>query len=647
MFTFKKIAKSADSLWVKITLPIVTSVILFLGVVVFVQLPETYNALLNKRKEALRDATDIAWNTLNFYNEKQLNGEISKQEAQEYAIKSISQIRFGASGKDYFWIMDYHPNMIMHPYIPELNGRDMRDHQDAKGKKFFIDMISETKKTGSAYIPYYWQWQDDKNKIYAKISYVKRFKPWKWIIGTGAYINDIDEDAIQQTQKMFLATLGVLSIISILSFLSIKRSVQASAIISKNEATLREIFQQSKELMIILDLNGSILQANKAVLDMSQFSNHQILNCKLEDVFPDIDLESTEAIKKAVNNASTGSSSSFDMKLIAGNKKSTYLKVTITPINDDEGKPIFIFANGINLTDINIAFEQLEELNANLEARVAERTNELELSLENLQNTQDQLVQSEKMAALGGLVAGVAHEINTPLGLGVTNATFLQEQAAKIKTAYEEGKFTKGEFEVFLDNCEEATRSMLVNLRRGADIIRSFKQVAVDQTNESLRTITLSEYLDEVMLSLKPSYKNSGHIVKTECPEDIIITTYPGLLMQIISNLTMNSLIHAFSDIDSGHITIKVSKENEKIKLVYSDDGVGLTQEQQAKIYDPFFTSKQAAGGTGLGMHIVYNIVTQKLCGSIHLESSPGQGVCFTITIPEHNDNAVCNSATA
>ncbi len=244
------------------------------------------------------------------------------------------------------------------------------------------------------------------------------------------------------------------------------------------------------------------------------------------------------------------------------------------------------------------------------------------------------------MAALGGLVAGVAHEINTPLGLGVTNATFLQEQAAKIKKAYEEGKFTKGEFEVFLNNCEEATRSMLVNLRRGADIIRSFKQVAVDQTTESSRTINLNEYLDEVMLSLKPSYKNSGHIVKTECPGDIIITTYPGLLMQIISNLTMNSLIHAFSGIESGHITIKAAKENEKIKLIYSDDGIGLTPEQQAKIYD-LFTSKQASGGTGLGMHIVYNIVTQKLCGSIHLESSPGQGsvllsLFLNITTTQH-----------
>ncbi|WP_320174262.1 cache domain-containing protein [Maridesulfovibrio sp.] len=636
---FKKIAKIADSLWVKITIPIVSSVILFLGVVVFVQLPETYNALLNKRKEALRDATDIAWNTLNFYHEKQLRGEMSESEAQENAIKSISEIRFGASGKDYFWIMDYHPHMVMHPYVSKLNGENVTNYQDAKGKKLFIEMVSETKKTGTAYIPYHWQWQDDKNIIYAKISYVKRFKPWKWIIGTGAYIHDIDENAIQQTQKMFLATLGVLSIISLLSFLSIKRSVQASSIISKNEATMREIFQQSKELLIILDMDGSILQANKAVLEMSKLSTPQIFNCKLEDIFPNIDQESAETIKKAVKNAGNGSSSSFDMKLIADNNTRTYLKVTITPINDDEGETIFIFANGINLTDINIAFEQLEELNANLEARVAERTHELKLSLENLQNTQDQLVQSEKMAALGGLVAGVAHEINTPLGLGVTTATFLEEQVSKIKEAYEEGKFTKGEFEVFLNNCEEATRSMLVNLRRGADIIRSFKQVAVDQTNESLRTINLNEYLEEVMLSLKPSYKNSGHIVKTDCPADIIITTYPGLLMQIISNLTMNSLIHAFSGIDSGHITIAASKESEKIKIIYSDDGIGLTQEQQAKIYDPFFTSKQAAGGTGLGMHIVYNIVTQKLRGSIQLESSPGQGVCFTIIIPEHNDS--------
>ncbi|GKT29942.1 cache domain-containing protein, partial [Aduncisulcus paluster] len=178
----------------------------------------------------------------------------------------------------------------MHPYVSELNGVDVTDHQDANGKKLFIEMISKTEKTGAAYVPYHWQWQDDKTKIYAKISYVKRFQPWEWIIGTGAYIHDIDENAIQQTKKCFLRHWEYLASSPYSHFYPSK-------------ATLREIFQQSKELLIILDLDGSIRQANKAVLEMSQLSAHQILTYNLTDIFPGIDQESTENIKKAVNNA--------------------------------------------------------------------------------------------------------------------------------------------------------------------------------------------------------------------------------------------------------------------------------------------------------------------------------------------------------
>ena len=278
--------------------------------------------------------------------------------------------------------------------------------------------------------------------------------------------------------------------------------------------------------------------------------------------------------------------------------------------------------------------QELRTLNESLEQIVSDRTLKLRESLEHLQQTQEQLVQAEKMAALGGLVAGIAHEINTPVGIGVTAASYLNEQTVTLRGGFEKGELTESKFAEYLSSAEESARTILINLKRAAELITSFKQVAVDQIREEQRSFNLQEYLQEILLSLRPKFKHTGYRIKLQCPENLVMENLPGVLMQVITNLVMNSLIHGFRNRKSGTITINVTGDDHVVNILYRDDGVGMTEEQVKKVYDPFYTTRRTEGGTGLGMHIVYNLVTRTMGGTIICSSEPEKGTVFTITIP-------------
>ncbi|WP_066054386.1 sensor histidine kinase [Robertmurraya korlensis] len=300
----------------------------------------------------------------------------------------------------------------------------------------------------------------------------------------------------------------------------------------------------------------------------------------------------------------------------------------------------FIFAQAFLLSiKFSKAFRSVEELSlkqakwsTELEKTVQERTLNLQVTLEDLQLTQKQLVESEKMAALGALVAGVAHEINTPVGVSVTANSFLQQKTKEMLNVLEENKLKKSDLTGYLSAANESTQIISNNLKRASELVKGFKQVAVDQTSEVKREFGVKGYLEEIIFSLGPSMKSSHVDVKLEVSEDILITSYPGVFSQIFTNLIINSLTHAFNK-DKGTILIKVTKTSQLI-LEYRDNGKGMLPEVKKKIFDPFFTTNRANGGTGLGMHIVYNLVTQTLGGTITCESMHNEGTTFMINLP-------------
>ena len=245
-------------------------------------------------------------------------------------------------------------------------------------------------------------------------------------------------------------------------------------------------------------------------------------------------------------------------------------------------------------------------------------------------------MQAEKLAALGGLVAGVAHEINTPVGITLSAATHLEAETIKADRAYQAGELTEEGLADYFATARQATQLMTLNSQRAAELIQSFKQVAVDQTGGEQRTFELATYIDEVLLSLRPRLKKSHIAIHIECPAKLTLDSLPGAFSQLLTNLIMNSLIHAFAPNQPGHIDIiaKTNPTGDRVELIYRDDGCGIPPELHTKVFEPFFTTQRSNGGSGLGLHIVHAIVTQSLKGSLTLTSALGQGTTFTLVVP-------------
>jgi two-component system NtrC family sensor kinase len=276
-----------------------------------------------------------------------------------------------------------------------------------------------------------------------------------------------------------------------------------------------------------------------------------------------------------------------------------------------------------------------------LERAVHERTAMLEqqnaalnTAMLALKDAQSELVRQEKLASLGRLVAGVAHEINTPLGICVTATSHLVQELKLTREELAAGAMTEDSLQQFLDIVDQSLRIMTTNTQRAAALVRSFKQVAVDQSSDAIRSFNLRTYLGEVLLSLQPKLKGRPVKVAVDCAPDIVLDSFPGAVSQIVTNMLMNSLVHGFEREQAGNIVISAALDNDTVVLDYSDDGAGMDAETLAKLFDPFFTTRRGSGGSGLGAHILYNLVTGPLGGTVKVESAPGQGLRYHLRFP-------------
>ncbi len=281
------------------------------------------------------------------------------------------------------------------------------------------------------------------------------------------------------------------------------------------------------------------------------------------------------------------------------------------------------------------AQEEIRHLNENLEKKVEERTLALKKSMEKLERTQEYLIESEKLASLGGLVAGVAHEINTPVGLSLTGITHFSDITKKLKEDYEKENLSEDEFVKYIKVSNNLAHTIQINLEKTAELVKSFKQVAVDQSMEEIREVLIDEYIEQIVTSLQSKLKQYKVNVSINCPKKLVISTYPGYISQILTNLIINSLMHGFTDDKNDkNITIEVEAlEENSICIIYKDNGKGIKKENIKKIYDPFFTTNREGGGTGLGLNIIYGIINKKLNGTISCESQEGNGVKFVIVL--------------
>lgn len=289
------------------------------------------------------------------------------------------------------------------------------------------------------------------------------------------------------------------------------------------------------------------------------------------------------------------------------------------------------------------AEKEIRTLNETLENKVKERTKELEeaneeleISMEKLKQTQDTLIETEKMASLGELVAGVAHEINTPIGLSLTGITHFISTSNKISKLYENDELSEEDFQNFIDTSKELAKSININLEKTANLVKSFKQVAVDQSSDGKREFELVEYINEILISLNNITKKTKISINIDAPKEVNLNGYPGVISQIFTNLIMNTIKHGYEKNEVGKIDIIIKENDENkeyVNITYKDYGHGISQENLAKIFNPFFTTKRDDGGSGLGLSIIYNLITTKLNGTIHCNSVENEGTTFEISI--------------
>ena len=299
---------------------------------------------------------------------------------------------------------------------------------------------------------------------------------------------------------------------------------------------------------------------------------------------------------------------------------------------------------------------ELQAQSEGLEATVQERTQSLERevadrklaeiavmnerdraesALTDLLSTQNHLVQAEKMAALGRLVAGAAHELNTPLGVSVTVASHISDSAKVLETAFASGGLKRRDVAKYLTEVSESCDLLSTNLLRAAELVQSLRQVAADQASDERRHFELGKCLLDTITSLAPVWRKPGHRVDVVCSTPIELYSHPGVISQIVTNLVTNSVVHGFEPNQAGYLRIEATlSASDFIEIRYTDNGKGIAREARGMVFEPFFTTRRNSGSTGLGLHIIYNLVVSKLCGCIDLDSQDGIGVCFVIRFP-------------
>lgn len=403
----------------------------------------------------------------------------------------------------------------------------------------------------------------------------------------------------------------------------------------ESEAKYQTLFEFSTNAMLILE-NEVIAECNTAAVSMLGFENRDdLIGLKPSDISPEFQPDgnrSEEAINKVIQNAYSSGGTRFEWyhKLQDGRIMPVDISLTHIPNNNKRT----LHAIWTDISAQKNAEKEIQNLNKVLKQRVDTQSKALEYSKELIEDTQEKLVISEQKAYLSDLIPGISHEINTPMGVSVTTASYLQKTLSTIIRKFKNNELTKGEFLRFLEDAEIASSTVLSNLDRAASLIFSIKDISTDQVSESKRLFNFRKYLDEILLSLHNELKRSPFKVQIECPDALNISSYPGIFSQIFTNFIMNSLHHGFKEKSSGNIHIHVDIKGAHLLIEYADDGGGMDADTLSNVFEPFFTTRRTEGNSGLGMHITYTLITEKLGGSIRAMSRPNEGVRFYIEIP-------------
>lgn len=400
-----------------------------------------------------------------------------------------------------------------------------------------------------------------------------------------------------------------------------------NAEVEAREALYRDLVENVDEIIYSLDEKGGITSLNRAFeLLLERDRAHVVGMNMIYLAAKDNQEEMVRQKFKYINEFHEKVIFNYRATDVRGNVR--YFKITWIPQLDEYGQLKQIIGTQTEITELINAQASLRRLHEAEKRKLESIVDEKSVALTNVL---DELIEKEKLASLGHLVSGVSHEINTPLGVSVLANSYLEKESKETHRKLESGALTYDDLTAHLAKVDETTAILNTNLSRAVALVKSFKEIAVRQNIEAKETFNMREAIDMVMLSLKHEYKNRPIVFHIDCPPDLMLNTYPGAISQILTNLVMNALNHAYDKQDKGTISISLRTADSTATLVFEDDGKGMAQEIADRIFEPFFTTNRGKGGSGLGMNIVYNIVTGQLDGRIKCETSPGKGTKYEI----------------
>ncbi|HEY4080069.1 MAG TPA: ATP-binding protein [Burkholderiaceae bacterium] len=399
--------------------------------------------------------------------------------------------------------------------------------------------------------------------------------------------------------------------------------------------------------IIATDLQGRITVFNEGARRMVQFSEKQMLgqcptqlhlHSELEERADELETELGERLSGFEVLVAQAKRHALETRVWSYIRQDGFqiaVSLTMSRVTSRSGELLGYLGIARELTAQRQAESQLRELNALLETRVSLRTAELSAARNHLQRAHDELVRSEKMAALGSLVAGVAHELNSPLGNCVTTASTLESRTREALKALEDGTLRRSSLEAFLEDVGTSADILMRSLNHAEELVQHFKQVSADQVSARRREFELGTTVNEALTVLRPRLRGTPYKVECDIRVSRPLDSYPGPLSQIVSNLVQNALLHAFAGRELGRLLIRARDlDAEHVELIVQDDGVGMSEEVRKRAFEPFFTTKLNRGGTGLGLNIVHELAVGPLGGEVEIESAPGQGCRFIFSLP-------------
>ena len=602
-----------------IVLPVLITLALFVITLFWVLLPRLELHLMDRKREMIRELTESAWSSVGYYHSLAEKGVLTDPEARRQAKELLRNVRFGPEGKDYFWINDMRPVLIMHPYRPDLEGRDASEMTDSTGKHLFMDFVDTVRRKGAGYVDYRWQWQDNPERIVSKISYVKGFTPWGWVIGTGVYVEDVRAQISAITRSITSICLGITAVMFLLCFYIVwqgaaaeRRRRAAVRSLRESEAQYRLLTETAQEIIITFDDNRCITYVNQAWIKAQGEGAPDVKGRSITDI---VAPENRDAFRSALDR-------------IAQLRPAERLLETSLQVHDGRIIPVeatFAVMEGTDGGHLMAARDITERKRAEEQARIQ----------------REQLYQSAKMASLGTLVAGVAHEINNPISTVLLNIQTLEKfwkQAAPVLNRYHEreGGLSVGnmDYPLFAERMPELIRHTLEGILRVGRIVGDLKDFSGQRPSGLLDTVDLNSVVRKSADLAATMIKKASSEFQVQYAEQL--PTIRGNA-QRLEQVLINLLVNACQAMAEKRKPLKVSTgydaSSHSVYVEVEDGGCGMAPEVIDRITDPFFTTKRDSGGTGLGLSISDTIIREH-GGRLNFRSTPGAGTVATVRIP-------------